>query len=212
MIPAPAGLIYTLVPDGPSDRSLLPVINWLLTSEQVHHVPQLADLRALPNPPASLGDRIATALVRFPCDLLFVHRDAEREPADRRIGEIRRAVGDRLAPRWIPIVPVRMTETWLLIDESAIRTAADNREGRTPLDLPTPRRLESVAEPKTRLRTALLQAADTAGRRRKRFERDIGRRVLRVAELIEDFSPLRQLSAFQAFERATRSALEELLG
>jgi hypothetical protein len=38
--------------------------------------------------------------------------------------------------RHIPVVPVRMTEAWLLADEFAIRSAPGNPNGTQSLDLP----------------------------------------------------------------------------
>jgi hypothetical protein len=46
--------------------------------------PEWADLGRLPRPPAALQNRILAAIDLFPCDLLFVHRDAEREDPEHR--------------------------------------------------------------------------------------------------------------------------------
>jgi hypothetical protein len=84
-------------------------------------------------PPARLGlaERISRALALFPADLLFVHRDADRGPTATRREEIRRAVAATMANQMtVPVVPVRMTEAWLLIDEAAIRSAAGNPRGK----------------------------------------------------------------------------------
>lgn len=158
-----------------------------------------------------MPQRVADACRLYPCDLLFVHRDAELAAHVDRVAEIRKALdaaGTRIPH--VCIVPVRMAEAWLLHDERAIRKAASNPNGRAALQLPAPGRAESEADPKARLREALLSAAEVTGRRRKRLQRDFGVMRLRVAELIEDFSPLRQLPAFQAFERELREVLAAL--
>lgn len=103
-----------------------------------------------------------------------------------------------------------MTEAWLLIDEQAIRAAADNPNGTERLPIPRPQRLEDLADPKGLLHECLLTASETQGRRRDQFKRDLPSRVYRVADLIEDFSHLRQLSAFQIFEETARRVLEQL--
>lgn len=58
----------------------------------------------------------------------------------------------------VAAVPVRMIEAWLLFDESAIRLAAGNPNGTTPLGLPGMPRAESVPDPKLLLRDAMLPA------------------------------------------------------
>ena len=100
-----------------------------------------------------------------------------------------------------------MTEAWLLLEESAIRRAADNPNGTIPLHLPGVAALEGLVDPKKRLFDLLERAAEKTGRRKEQFRRDLPLRRQRVAELIRDFSPLHQLSAFQAFERDLRTAV-----
>ena len=87
-------LKYTLLCDGSSDRALIPIINWLL-KEHFEHIPvqaEWADLYRLPQRPASLAERIVKALDYYPCDILFIHRDAEADPRLQRANEIGQAV------------------------------------------------------------------------------------------------------------------------
>lgn len=192
-------LRYTLLTDGSSDDALLPILSWLIAG----HLPetairaQWADLRKLRRRPRDLSTRIREALDLYPCRLLFVHRDAEREPPASRVAEIRTAVAAVSgSPPHVCIVPVRMMEAWLLFDEVTLRRAAGNPNGRMPLELPPLRRLEEEPDPKERLRLVLREASGLSGRRLKRFH------VMprRVAALTDDFSPLRSLPAFQRLE------------
>jgi len=91
-----------------------------------------------------------------------------------------------------------MTEAWLLLSESAIRYAAENRNGTVPLDLPSLSRLESLPDPKEVLYELLRVASEKRGRRLKEFKPQ--RYVHRIAQVIDDFSPLRKLSSFLALE------------
>lgn len=50
--------------------------------------------------------------------------------------------------RVVPVIPGRMTEAWLRLDEAAIRRVAGNPNGRTKLGLPKLHEVESVADPK----------------------------------------------------------------
>lgn len=204
-------LTFTLVSDGSSDRALTPVLTWLLRQHSTRDfVSQWADLRQLRQPAKSLSEKIGWALALYPCDLLFVHRDAEGKSRDVRVTEIREHLV-QAAPEHpaVCVVPVRMQEAWLLFNEAVIRLAADNPRGRMPLELPPLERLEDLADPKDLLWSSLMTASGLRPGRRHRFFP--AARIHRVAELIEDFSPLRRLSAFQALEEDVKAALAERL-
>ena len=198
-------LDFTLLTDGSSDAILIHPLTWLLSQHFSFAInPTWADLRRLPNPPKSLRDRIAAALDLYPCDLLFVHRDAEGVTLDRRVAEIKAAVAGLPDPL-VPVVPVRMQEAWLLIDESALRHAAGNPNGIVNLDMPAIDRLEEISSPKQVLHELLLDASELTGRRRKKL--NPGLLSMRLGELIEDFSPLRRLTAFRHAESETLAVL-----
>lgn len=114
------------------------------------------------------------------------------------------------APTHVCVVPVRMTEAWLLGSEPAIREAAGNPNGSTPLELPPMSRLERLPNPKQVLRQALQDASELTGRRRDAFRRRLARRVHRVAEVTEDFGHLGELPAFQALDGAVEQAMDRL--
>ncbi len=152
-----------------------------------------------------LLDEMRAMIELFQPELLLVHRDAEAQDPESRRAEI-----PVIGHATVKVVPVRMTEAWLLFDEAAIRRAADRPRGRAPLGLPAPQRVEQLPDPKGSLREALLAAAEVTGRRRKRFEQELGARVQRIAELIDDFAPLRRLSAFRRFEQDCGEALDGL--
>lgn len=206
-------LCYTLLSDGSSDKALMPILTWLLRANQVDCAIQSnwADLRRLPKPPKKLLPRIINSLELYPCNLLFIHRDAEREPREKRITEILEALQEAVkksvvVPPHVCVIPVRMQEAWLLFDEAALRKAAGNPSGRQPLKLPDIRRLEQLPDPKDILYGLLCEASELTGRRLKQFS--VNERVHRLAELIDDFSPLRALSAFQLLETEIQQVIK----
>src|SRR6202521_4937934 len=206
---------YTLLADGSSDRSLLPILKWVLAQvpglRSRGVVAQVADLRNVDPRPQTLTERLGIAIRDAPCELLFVHRDAERQPLAERVQEVRDAALQASLSDFVPVVPVRMTEAWLLIDPRAIRAAADNPNGQARFDLPALNRIEDLRDPKDRLHSCLRTASGKRGRRLYQFERRLQERVQRVASLIDDFSALRQLGAFLAFEHATQQAVRGVL-
>jgi hypothetical protein len=197
-------LRYTLVAEGNSDRALMPILDWLLRENGVQRAIQseFADIYE-----ADLAERITLAVkiresVRlYPCDLLFVHRDADTESRSKRVEEIETAVVNAKlvsSMTYVCVIPVRMQEAWLLFDEEAIRHAAGNRNGSQPLELPPLNQLETVANPKLVLADLLKAASGLSGRRLKRF--NISQSAQLITYFADDFSPLRQLFAFQALE------------
>lgn len=90
----------------------------------------------------------------------------------------------------------------------AIRTAAGRPSGRESLALPPLARLEATAGPKQLLHESLKRANGATGRRAERF--DSAAAIHRLADLVEDWAPLRALPAFRRLEEDTRAALTEL--
>lgn len=198
-------LSVTIVADGSSDQALKAIVEWLL--EQ--HLPGeesfevvVADLRQLPHPPSEPKERLRQSWQLFPGDVLFVHRDAEKESLAVRRQQIDEWVATAFAapPDYVRVIPVRMTEAWLLSDEAAIREAAGNPNGAMSLNLPANSRLEALPDPKEVLLTALRTATGNTVRRRRSFnERQA---VHLVADFTRDsgFQALRSLESFRILE------------
>ncbi len=192
-------LSYTLVSDGSSDRMLVPLLDWLLSQHSARPFrPQWADLAWTQPPPRTLADRVVGALAMYPCDLLFVHRDAEKDSLEDRRSQLESALSMLPPPPRVPVIPVRMTEAWFLFDENAVREAAGNPNGQEPLSLPLLSEIESLRDPKSALTRVLECASGLPARRLKRFRPGVA--FHRLATLIDDFTPLRVLPAFQALE------------
>jgi hypothetical protein len=98
-----------------------------------------------------------------------------------------------------------MTEAWFLFDEAAIRQASGNPRGSVSLHLPAFPQIEAEPDPKQVLYDALRNASELHGRRRKKFRPQEA--IHRLAELITDYAPLQQLSAFAALEHELRQTI-----
>jgi len=191
-------VVCTLLADGSSDRVLLPILQWLM-DQHCHAATELNFAEYLPSEPATLTERISAALDYYPCHLLFVHRDAEGDDPALRQAQIDAAwAGCNPAVQLVSVVPVRMTEAWLLVDEVAIRCAAGNPNGVAALDLPKPGKLAQHKGPKSALFDALRTASGRSGARLKDFHPESRRH--RVTELMATFAPLRSLPSFERLE------------
>lgn len=204
-------LRYTLLSDGSSDRALMPILKWLL---QVH-LPncsiqeEWADLRRVNKTQRdSFEKRIKLSVELYPCDLLFIHRDAEKEPRQNRVVEIQKALQsiNLTDPPTVCVIPVHMTEAWLLFDAIAIRKAASNPNGSVSLKLPNLKQLENNPDPKQILYGLLRDASELNNRRLRAFP--VSEQVSRVADLIDDFQPLRALPAFNALETELKQVIQ----
>lgn len=200
---------YTLLSDGSSDRMLLPILDWLFQQ----HCPEYsvtsewADLGRLPRPPKTWPEKIATTLDLYPCDILFIHRDAEKESFDVRLKQISEAVQGLNSPPVIFVIPVRMQEAWLLFDKAAIRRAAGNPNGLTVLNLPSLKKVESLPDPKQLLFELIRQSSELKGARLKKL--NLNKCAFLVSQSIADFSPLRAVQAFCALENNMLATLTD---
>ena len=197
-------LRFTLIAEGSSDRVLVPILRWMLFK---HHrnfewIGERANLHDLPNPPRTLPQKIAIASQLFPADIIFIHRDSDRETHVNRRMEISRAIESlptNPAQHCVPVIPVRMTEAWLLVSEKALRGASGNPNGRNPLQLPALQDLEKIPDPKTVLQALLTEASGLSGRRKKKFNFSAQR--ARIPDFLDDWETLLSLpSAMRLYE------------
>ena len=146
----------------------------------------------------------------YPCDLLFVHRDAKTASLQDRQGEVDEAVSAACRtvaiPPAIAVIPVRMIEAWLLFDEQAIRTAAGNPNGSVDLGLPRPIEVE-ISQTLKIYFTLILDATELGTHRRGRF--NVRHAIHRIPQYIDDFSSLRDLPAFAALEERIVEVIDE---
>jgi hypothetical protein len=204
-----------LICDGTSDAALAHPLRWLLSRSGYSGTLaiQTADFSRAACPPKRLEDKLEAGLITYKPDIIFVHRDAEKQAHAERLEEIEAAV---FKVKWkdhakaIPVIPVRMLESWLLIDETAIRRAAGNPNGKDVLTMPLPSRLEAVADPKALLCRLLTAASGLKGRRLSKFK-PLTKRHL-VAEEIADFSALDATQSFQHLANLVKTYLSSLDG
>lgn len=194
-----------LVADGSSDRMLIPVIQNAL--KELYPAMAFSDVVFSSPKGHTLGERIAKTIEQYSCDLLFIHRDAEKQPAIKRLEEIELSLDAELRQKAVAIVPVRMTEAWLLCDEDAIRSAVGNTNGASELALPVIGKIESC-EAKNVLDAALTAAVDHNARRRRKFYPQDYR--YRVAELCTSRDKLLRLGSYKSFEDRLKSVLNTL--
>lgn len=206
-------LRFLLVCEGSADIALEGHIRKLLVNLG-HHDPQGSHWTQ----GRSLTDKVRNGLkYSGECDLLLVHRDSDSivettaaGPEHRR-SEIRDAIGESpYAGVWASIVPVRMTEAWLLVDEAAIRTVVGRPHGNESIELPALRDIEGIPSPKDVLTQALLSASGATGRRLRRIGRDLPQLRRQLLEDLPVRGLLEQVPSWARFRNELASALVDI--
>ncbi len=198
---------FTLFGEGRTDRALLPILDWLIRET---HKPETVAYEFLSKPDLrpdlDFAAKLQAALELAPCDVLFVHRDADNQAPQLRYDEITTAIAAlSLQGTNIPhvcVIPIRMTEAWLLIDEPAIRKASGRPNNTDHLDLPKVSHIEGLPDPKDTLYQLLREASGRKGRRLRSF--DVSEAASLVSESTTSFAPLRKLNAFARLEEDLR--------
>jgi len=202
---------YILVSDGSSDRLLINPINWLFRKHGLESNGKRIDFGQSGFNPKSISEKIIILKSLYSeIKYIIIHRDAENQSHLLREAEISKELekAEIQEVNALKIVPIRMSEAWMLIDELAIKKAAGKPSSTKRLKLPAITSLESISNPKDILKKKLLEASELKGRRKAQFDFNEARQ--RVSDNIEDFSPLLQLSAFQRFEAEVKEIIKQI--
>ncbi|WP_245633730.1 hypothetical protein [Amycolatopsis jejuensis] len=186
------------IAEGTSDQPLANTVEVLFRESGIELRLTVPPYEQLPKVAKTIKDRTEAGQRLMECiDVVVVHRDSDNVGHDVRREEIDSAMHSAGIGVWCPIVPVRMTEAWLLLDEKEIRRVAGNPKGRASLGLPKRHEVERVADPKEVLRKALLDASAATGRRREREAKRFNSQRRQLLEGIDREGPLKELSSWQ---------------
>jgi len=190
---------FLLISDGSSDATLIPIIKFALKSRfnAYDFIGERADFYRVPNRPKTLHDKVVVGRDLYNPNIIFVHRDCEKDTIENRYNEIDQALLNLDTTNLFKIVPLRMTEAWLMIDPMAIRLAVNNPNGTIKFSLPAAKSLEGIVDPKQYLESLLRMASELKGRRLDSL--NTRRAIHLVADHIKDYTPLFNLTSFQSF-------------
>lgn len=197
--------------DGSSDAPIARHLEELCSREGASVRISAPDLTRLSKPPGfSVEARLRAALELDPGhSLVFVHRDAESQPPADRVAEIQAAMKSAGGSRpCVPVIPIRMTEAWLLLDEGAIRAVAGKPY--STIGLGIPKDVEKIADPKDALRDVLVKASGASGRRLTRFKQRFPEHRRQLLERLDLDGPVTKLSAWAALVESIQSAIRAL--
>lgn len=206
-------LRFALIGEGNTERHLVEHLKTLCVREGMDAVEGVwaTDLLRYSGAGTGVAAKVSTLLaIDSEFDLLFIHRDTDEVTDEVRRREISGAMRDHGAGKpFVPVIPIRETEAWLLIDEDAIRAVVGNPRGKEDLPLPKLSQIEHRADPKGILLEALRRAAKP-GRDRSTIRRDFPRLRRELLENLDLDGPIQQLTAWQNLLRDLNAALAKL--
>ena len=194
---------YALISDGTSDRVLLKIIDWTF-----YHFLNLetsgerADFYYSKTKPQSISEKVELVIEQYDdLDFIVIHRDAERETYEKRVEEIEKELTliKNQSLTSIPVIPVRMTEAWLLFDSKAIASASGNPNLPDLPALPPLNTVETLRDPKSLLEKLI---KDSCGLRSRGLKKLNTRHCIQlIPDFVEDFSPLLTIPSYQRFKQ-----------
>lgn len=202
-----AEVSFALIGEGSSDRALVSPLQRLLAKLGVSRANGYPiDFARLPvSVGASVVDKLDWAAKSDQVsDLFFIHRDSDSMSPESRRQEIQKAAAQVGCANFIPVVPVKAIEAWLLLSEVDLRRLSDNPRGTARLESLRPAAVERLADPKTKLYEQMRIASETSGRRRKRFNSTLAGRRTRLIESLDVNGPVTQMKAWAMLEDDVR--------
>jgi len=194
-------LTYVLVAEGSSDASLVPVINWAISNAGCMYInPIVADFSSLRKKPNSVLDKILACRSLYrEADIVVVHRDSDNVGWNCRRREVEEAWSQSAYTKGcVPLIPVAMTEAWLLVDPIAILRSLSNPNGNVPVEFPAIGSLENIRNPKECLFRHDQQMSGLSRRRQEQI--NVFQVRSGISKYISDYSLLRKIPSFARFE------------
>ena len=187
-------LVTVLYAEGPTDQRFLPLLIQRtavqILSQRGHTIVDVLEPMLVEPPEKGERDHSILAVARrvHGYHLLFVHADADAPTATAALRQrIAPAValvqaaqqqGETVCTDLVSIVPVQMTEAWMLVDRAALRAVMGAPSDHHDLDMPVrPQQVEQIADPKQQLSRIFAEALASRTRRIRRRHR--------IAELYE---------------------------
>ncbi|MFC7850790.1 DUF4276 family protein [Arthrobacter sp. NPDC057388] len=198
---------FALIREGTSDDGLVAHLRTLIINAGASSV-----VGAPREYKGTTKERISEVLAeQTKVDLIFVHRDADSSDPEPRYEEIRDAASALgCSDQVVPVVPVQELEAWLLADLSQIRSVSGRPRGKTPLGIPSVKKIESTKSPKEILQNACLIASETTGARRKKQAKQFTQHRTTLLERLDHDGPVRNLPSWQRFVDDVTSKIAEL--
>ncbi|MBI4748459.1 MAG: DUF4276 family protein [Acidobacteria bacterium] len=208
--------------EGPTDNRFLPPVvkrtfeevAWTCRQQIDILEPEVIDDLHVPHTFAEKVLAAARQAQQRGVTVLCVHTDADAENDHRAFQSKIQPAFERIHQSTeeacklpVAIVPVQMTEAWMLADTELFKKELNTTK--TDFELGIHKPPESIADPKDVIAQAIRIATDHVGRRQRRYQVHISDLYQPVGQRIS-LEKLSQLSSFQKFRDAIREVFQQL--
>ncbi|PHR17740.1 MAG: hypothetical protein COA41_11530 [Sphingopyxis sp.] len=207
---------YIFIGEGTSDLRLTEHIESILITEGFEEVSgEAPDMTMLDAKAGNTVKNKLEVIKRFypSVDIIFVHRDADGAGIEARELEIETARGlARVDANVIPVIPVKMLETWLLADKEKLNIVAGNTKTDTDIKcLPKLAKLEKIADSKALLMDVLCESSGATGGRLKDFKKRFNEMRARLTYDLDPDGPVNKLTSYTKFRSKLTEMADNLL-
>lgn len=204
-------ITYLFLSEGTSDEVLVPLINRLVLANIDGPVrPIVPNFSILRPQPKTLSEKLHAVISLYSgIDIIIIHRDADNVGYEARRAEIDHVISHtRILWPYVPLIPVRMTEAWLLTDFNAIHNAIGFGKSKNEIEFLSLRKVEGLADPKAYLLNKIKEIANLP----KRRERDLNVYMVRkkIGVHLTNLENLNRLSSFVSFKGDLAAAIDTM--
>ena len=217
-------LAMALFAEGPTDHQFIRIVTQrtaeYILNQNSRKIVDVLDPHIVERTSGEQAEKILDAAHSvYGFNLLLLHADADARNrdaawADRIEPGLHRVLqassdGEQVCDKLVPVIPVQMTEAWMLADPLVLAETIGYKDPPTRLGLPRrPRQVESFADPKAKLKEAVGIAQNDRPRRRRRDWniKDLYQQLAGTVEL----DRLAQVPSYQQFQEELTQALHEL--
>jgi hypothetical protein len=147
--------------------------------------------------------------------LICLHTDADeathQKAFDTKITPAKNALNEKNEQKYckiaVPIVPIQMTEAWMLADKELLKSEIGTNKSNS--DLGIHREPETIADPKDTIKNAIRIAKENSTKRKRRKGLDISDLYQIIGQKLE-LSKLDGISSYQEFKNDLRNAFKQL--
>jgi hypothetical protein len=178
---------------------------------------QIYDVQHLPTEGNTFTDEVLRAAQKAENNgvmVLCVHADADDDiDANVQKNKIKPAFeavamqNERLCKNLVAIIPVRMTEAWMLADKELLKQEIGTHKSDSELGLA--RRAETIADPKAAIENAIRITFEDSTRRKRNRSLDISELYLPMGQKLS-LEKLALLPSYVKFRNAVREAFVKL--
>jgi len=204
---------FIFVCEGTSDKGLIKHLEDLCVINGADEATGLyPDLNLIGLSGKSVSEKVRTALKLEPnADLIFIHRDSDARDPEPRYQEIHTQILKISSDlKYVPVIPVQETEAWLLTDANEIRKIAENPKGTVNLNLPKIAQIERTASPKEILKSAIVTASETSGRRLQLIKKRFSNKRRQLLERLDIYGDINQLKSWQRLKTDIATVIADL--